>query len=421
MKNEKEVIGKKGAIQFAALLAVGAFVITGFFAANLFVYDTVYTRAAREKDVVDSINAMEILKRSMHDAVKHTLYTTSKNVLGKGGYSTIPEGTASYECKPYWRQYSDSIEISIAEFELNMEQEFSKVFELFGSEYSDAYKDAESSMKIPDYSECGETDITNNGDTVDAIITGDSCAEGFEIKNGITTVKESNVNFADEDIDSDVFGFFETVSDSFAGNRQILTAVENGVATTECRSIVVEEDECSYTVQKIGDDDTEVGNALIESQCSDWNSRLRHSITNELDKISAGGFDTTFSIEHTNAEYTVGDCTRCEYITSETDNCDDEAEPTEGTLPEGLPITPLVVLEGEEEECVEETIVKYRTTCPYSYNADVDVLVSVQSDSEYPLYNPISDKTEMMKIALEFRILDGNKETLSAKSSVCSD
>jgi len=422
----KNNIGKKGAIQLIAVMAVGFFLIAGFFAANMVVYNNVYTRAAREKDAVDAINSMEILKRSMHDAIKHVLYTSSKNVLGKGGYSSILEDIASYECKPYWRKYSEVNEVGIAEFEQSMEQEFSKVFELFGYEYSAAYKTPKSSIKIPDYSECGSTDITNKGNKVDAIIMGDSCANGFEVKRGITTVKESNVNFADEDIDLDVFGFFETVSDNFAGSRRVLIAVDNGVATTECRSIIVEENECSYTTEMFGNDD-EVGDALMELQCSDWNSKLRHSINNELDKINVDSFDSIFSIQYMDSEYTVDDCTRCEYITYETDECvdelpDDEDESESPSTPSPLtPLTPLIVLQGEdEEECVKKIIVKYRTTCPYSYKADIDVLVSVQSDSEYPLYNSVSGKTELMSIPLEFRILDGSMETLSAKSSICS-
>lgn len=449
MKKGKLKFGEKGVEPITALAAVlitSGLILGAFYITNLIVESNVVRRIARETAALQVIDAMDFLKRSMQEAVKHAAYKASYDVLDRGGYYSIPDDVSSLDCRPYWRKYSETIEYDNEIFEQSLEAALVDVFECYGKVYSTEYSKEGISISTPYYSVCGSVDVTDDDSKFSINIKND-CDAGLEVSGNFISVKESNANFGGE-ATLNAFELIEKAKTKFVDNRPVLDAVQSATSGMDCKRLTAEELECSYT----GMEDDQAGDTLMSSKCSNWKTKMKNLIDEELAKTEISDAEASFSFsnENLNAEYTVTECTLCETFEEETDECveePEEGEPASGCdqdsdCCEGFEGIRVICMnsvcdlaapgagyicpeEPEEPECTKKTITKYRTSCSYEYEADVNVVVTVKAeedadDAYYPIYNSDSGGTEWQRLALRFRVLDGNLETLDVEN-VCSE
>jgi hypothetical protein len=449
MKKSKLKIGEKGVdpiTTLAAVLITSGLILGAFYITNLIVETNVVRRIARETAALQVIDAMDFLKRSMQEAVKHAAYKASYDVLDRGGYYSIPDDVSSLDCRPYWRKYSETIEYDNEIFEQSLEAALADVFECYGKVYSIEYSKEGISTSTPYYSVCGSVDVTDDDRKFSINIKND-CDAGLEVSGNFISVKESNANFEGE-ATLNAFELIEKAKTKFVENRPVLGAVQSAISDMDCKSLTAEELECSYT----GMEYDQAGEILMNAKCSNWKTKMKNLIDEELAKTEISGAEASFSFsnENLNADYTVTGCTLCEAFEEESDECVEESEESEPTYGcdqdsdccEGLEGIRVVCMnnvcdlatpgagylcpeEPEEQECTKKIITKYSTSCSYEYDADVNVVVTVtaEEDSEdayYPIYNSNSGDAEWQRLALRFRVLDGTLEALDVEN-VCSE
>ncbi len=449
MKKFKLKLGEKGVEPITALAAVlitSGLILGAFYITNLIVETNVVRRIARETAALQVIDAMDFLKRSMQEAIKHAAYKASYDILDRGGYYSIPDDVSSLDCRPYWRKYSETIEYDNEMFEQNFEAALTDVFECYGKVYSTAYSKEGISIDTPLYSICGSVDAIVEGNKFSISIKND-CEAGLEVSGNFISVKESNANFEGE-ATLNTFELIEKAKTKFVDNRPVLDTVQSATSGMDCKSLTAEELECSYTDME----NDQAADTLMNAKCSNWKTRLKNLINEELGKIEISGAEVTatLSAEELNAEYEVTGCSSiCEAFEEETDECVEEPEEEENEWCtqdsdccegfEGIRVIcmnnvcDLAALgagylcpeEPEEPECTKKTITKYRTRCSYEYDADANVVVTVKAeedvdDAYYPIYNSDSGITEWQRLALRFRVLDGTLETLNVEN-VCSE
>jgi hypothetical protein len=427
---------KKGMapVALAIIAAVSLIGLETIFVVNYFVNSDVVHRTAKETEAIEVIDSMEFLKRSMQHAVVDSLYTSSFDVMERGGYDTFSEGVNVVGCSPYWRVHDT---VSEPDIEAGIKSSFLKVFNCYGKKYAQAYSIKGIMISTPDYSSCGSVDLVAGEDAIKLYIK-DGCKSGFETSREFISVREKNANFIGE-VKSSAFNLFWKAIAKFVYERPVLDAVDAATSDMECTHVTATEQSCSYENMK--DDIKQVGSNLLNSQCSDWRSSLKNSIDSELSKIMIenADVDISFSDGDMSADYRVVECSSgCEHFEVETDECVEQT--TECSVNSdccgGGSVGTEVVCNNNIcgtaasgtghlcTSCIKKTVSKYKTSCSYEYSADVDVGVSVKAeenakDTYYPIYSPSSGKTEWRQPVLKFRIIDGDSGQLKPETSEC--
>lgn len=455
-------IGRKGVVT-AILVAVViiALVIEAFYTANIVISSNVIRQDARETAAISAINGMDFLKRVMQEAVTYATERATHDVLSAGGYDSIPSSVDSYDGMPYWREYTQTY---APDFKSSLEAAMAKDFENYGTTYGSAYKklEAEVTLYVPSYSECGAATVMDNGETVGVTIT-NNCDDGLEASNDLITVKEANANFTD-DVDANVFDLVANAKSTFLDSDPVAAAIKNGADASECKVVSISEDSCSYG----GYSDSDIGSTVLEAGCAGWKDKLVDAIKSKLSTISVSGADVSFDAQtdDVSADYTVESCDACSQMVSTTyacvtgntvSSCDECTSGTcsqstkysertfyrcdgsivdscsrcdSGDCQEGTETVEETVYRcgtsrsvsdcgqcDDESSCESSTVVSgYKTACTYSYKADADIGVTVTPSDEkyYPIYDSSSESVVWSRMSLEFRILDGMIGSLKA-------
>jgi len=444
----------KGVVQAVFLIMAAGLVLEAILI-NTFVADVRFMqRASREIGVIATVDTMEFLKKAMQHSVSNAADRASFDVGNRGGYYSMTDDADFYNCKPYWKIYSESFEPTDDRIRQSVENSILKVFECYGKAYGISYSPTGVSMLTPDYSSCGDIEMTDNGENSFDISITNNCGSGLEVSHKQTIVEEMNANFEQDDVKMYVFELADEAKDKFLDSRLVLDAVNDGAASSACRSIVSSESGC------MTGSDNDVGRSLIESQCSNWKTKLKDSISAKLsENIEIEGKYLGFSIDRIEATYDVTGCS-CDSYEVEVECAEEEPE-TEPELPDcptdrqecegvvgykcmcGTDICQsndyccaggntcedlqgcnfacrgvTTTTEPEEKVCTET---RRTTQCDYSYDADVDVVVSVRNDETYAVYREEGGAYQMANPTFKFRIIDGNLGTLGVpEESTCS-
>lgn len=410
-------------------------ILEGFVASTLFVNSNVVRRISKETEVIEAVNSMEFLKKSLRASVEYSVYKSSYDVLSHGGYLTIPSEIDSKGCIPYISVYSDKSDL-ISEDELigNVENTTMEIFDCYAQQYSSEYSQFGINIYTPNYSGCGKLEFSEIGDDyVTVVMDSRKCDTDFIVSNGFVTISEPVTSF--EEIINVNFLDILRKSSSVFDDRFVLSSINSATSSFGCDSMSVREDECSY----IGDSEDDIGRSLLESKCGNWESRLRSSIESKLNKIDIDGLDMSFHVDRIETDYSV-ECDVCEEVVKEVEECTEERiefdscpgvcvdsphicssqYPGRSCTASSYECGTCCCTEPDsltEEVCVTKEIVEYETTCRYSYSADVDVIISI-TDKNSVKY-PIGDSWRKME--LKFRILDGNLGDMDISTDECGE
>jgi hypothetical protein len=126
----------KGAFPLLIFVLMGMAIVAGVVATNIFVETESIRRSARDASILEAINSMEMMKRSLNLAMAYSLYQASYDASASGGSTSASEDTT------YWRTYG---QVSVPAFESNIE---SRSLSLLG-EYVSQLGDF--GLDIPEY------------------------------------------------------------------------------------------------------------------------------------------------------------------------------------------------------------------------------------------------------------------------------
>ena len=266
---------KKGAGPFT-IIAIGLFslVITGTFFARVLIQQTATTKRTRmETDIIHGINEVELVKRSLSQALEYSFHQASYLIGKRGGYSDL-HGIDSYDCVPYWRVYGLEKYPGLAGLGKTSTKILNQYVDLLGGE-----------VRIPQYDRAGVKKETDYTVTVNALAKDKLVLqrEKLVVRDDPTVTRKIRTNFV---------RMLETGRETFIDKDGVKDAVQNAIDSmpSECKEVFVG-DRCS-----IPDPETVFS-------CHDWKLRLENNIRDEIQSLnSVGDIEVKVNIEELQTE-----------------------------------------------------------------------------------------------------------------------
>ena len=126
----------------AVVLAILAFLVAEFFYLQAGIRDSaIVRRTFTDIKIIEDINKMEFLKRSQKTSLEFSFHKTYEFLGKRGGFSDLSQ-IPSYDCIPYWQNYTTK---NLPDIKQNMEKTSASFFGV----YMNVFRDA--AMTIPSY------------------------------------------------------------------------------------------------------------------------------------------------------------------------------------------------------------------------------------------------------------------------------
>ncbi len=366
-----------------------------------------YTRTIRETNIIQGINQVELIKRSLSQALEYSFHQASYLIGKRGGYSNL-NGVDSLDCIPYWRVYGIESYPGLS----GLGQTTLKIMNRYANGLN-------GEVYTPQYDRVGVKKETEDIVTINALAT-DKLVLGREklsVKDNPTITKKVRTDFVK---------MLEDGRKTFIDKDSVKEAVQNGVNLfllnhPECNEIEVG-DICENKMETEANFET-----VLEKNCSDWETLLNDSIKVELSKLNLDG-DSIKDIDVVFEGECSGDLgvesSSCDCKSGNTVNCNDNSE-SECTPPckkchdeydeyteccgkfQTCDSIGMCKPIGEDECFVcDEYYKKVKNVeCTYDYYGFIRVLVGVTSGEKYSVFD---GSTDFRNLQLQFYVLSGN-------------
>jgi len=263
---------KKG-IGPVGLLLIGLFgslIVSGLTFLALYSRTNVSKRAMMEINVIDGVNKVELSKIGLSKALKYSFYEASYLTSSRGGYYTL-EGEDSYNCIPYWREYSYTGGYPGTSY----------TGRLMLEAFEDYIQETNNEINIPgfDYFEIQSLDDSE----VKVRVSSD---QGLVLDRGKLNIKEDSL---ENILDTNIVQMYNLGKERFIDMDGIRNAIEISINDMPSDSLSVQ-------IGDVCENELDARNELL-SRYPNWEEELRNRIINNIEgTITVGNLEITTSI-----------------------------------------------------------------------------------------------------------------------------